>query len=281
MAKRRQNLTIPSLVAEIDAKLKRLSKELSNLSLRDKVRRLVEIHDNVRDLGVSVVRQGGIDAEGARERIRLYLCEYVGEVIDGAELAIVSGISEYARRIRELRCEEGYQITSGASPDPDAGVDLLPDQYVLVSKSPDLDASRRWHVANRIRRGPGGSRDRVLKFLQENVGKVVTTEELAYVAKSAKEFGRRARELRTEGGWPIATRFTGRPDLSNGQYVLESLKRIAEPHDRHIDVDVQRAVYERDENTCRSCGWKIDRQSPDDFRFLELHHIQDHAKSEP
>ena len=95
---------------------------------------------------------------------------------------------------------------------------------------------------------PGGSKWRLLAFLQENVGRVVTTEELAYVSRERSEFGRRVRELRTEDGWAVATRFTGRPDLHSGEYVLESIERVAEPHDRRIPHDVQKEVYTRDEN---------------------------------
>ena len=46
---------------------------------------------------------------GARTRIRRYLEERVGEVVYGEELAAVAGISEWARRVRELR-EEGLVI---------------------------------------------------------------------------------------------------------------------------------------------------------------------------
>jgi hypothetical protein len=116
----------------------------------------------------------------------------------------------------------------------------------------------------------------LLRYLLANVGQVVTTEELAYVAK-AKEFGRRVRELRTEQGFPVATMFTGRPDLKMGEYVLESSGRISEPHDRKIPFEVQREVYARDRNTCKSCGWTHDRWTRKDPRILELHHIQEHA----
>ena len=43
----------------------------------------------------------------------LYLKKHVGQVLDGRELMVVSGISEYARRIRELRVQFGWQIISG------------------------------------------------------------------------------------------------------------------------------------------------------------------------
>ncbi|MCJ7543825.1 MAG: HNH endonuclease, partial [Phycisphaerae bacterium] len=247
------------------------------LSLRQKVLRLVEVRHTVNKLGVTVSVSHGLSATSARDRIRIYLSENVGVVLEGEELAVVSGISEYARRIRELRVEHGYRILTGASPDPNSGVELSPDEYLLISPEPDQDAARRWAIANRIRRSEQGSRDRVLHFLQENVARVVTTEDLAYVAKGAKEFARRIRELRTEEGYAIATRFTGRPDLRMGEYVLLSADRVAEPHDRQIPLEVQREVYERDCNTCTLCGWNTSQWSEGDPRILELHHMTAHV----
>lgn len=46
----------------------------------------------------------------ARDRIRRYLIDNVGEIIPGEELAEVAGISEWARRLRELRAE-GMEIS--------------------------------------------------------------------------------------------------------------------------------------------------------------------------
>lgn len=276
MTRRRQIHDVDWLIAQVDAKLRAFGVERSGLELRDKVTRLVDVLGDVRDLGVSTVAEYGWDAGGARERIRLYFLEYVGTKISGSELEVVAGISEFGRRIRELRVERGYQVATGASPDPESGITLASDEYLLVQAEPDIDLARRWHIANRIRRSTGAARDRVLQFLRENVRQVVTTEELAYVAKS-REFGRRTRELRTEDGWQVATRFTGRPDLASGQYVLQSATRIAEPHDRHISEAVQRDVYERDKNACRICGWTIQRWTQDDPRILELHHIDHHV----
>jgi len=47
---------------------------------------------------------------GARERIRAYFRLKPGQVVTREEIQIVSGISEYARRIRELRNDEGMMI---------------------------------------------------------------------------------------------------------------------------------------------------------------------------
>ena len=48
-----------------------------------------------------------------------------------------------------------------------------------------------------------------------------------------KEWARRVRELRTEEGWPIVTRNSGRDDLAIGVYVLEEDRQTYE-HDRSI-----------------------------------------------
>lgn len=178
--------------------------------------------------------------------------------------------------------EEGYRILTGASPDASfSDLDVKPDQYVLINPEPDVSAARRWHIAHRVRKSSGSTRDKILNYLMENVGQVVTTEELAYVAGGKKEFARRVRELRTEEGYAVATKITGRPDLRVGEYILLSMDRVAVPHDRKIPIDVQRIVYARDSNKCRACGWTVERYSPTDPRILELHHMEEHVAHGP
>ena len=69
----------------------------------------------------------------------------------------------------------------------------------------------------------------------------------------------------------------GRPDLRPGEYILLNRLRVAEPHDRKISVDVQKLVYERDDNKCQCCGWNQHKWTSNDPRILELHHIEQHA----
>lgn len=57
-------------------------------------------------------RRGG-ETASARQRLRDYFIENVGQDLPGEELAEVAGISEWARRIRELRAE-GLEITQPA-----------------------------------------------------------------------------------------------------------------------------------------------------------------------
>jgi len=69
---------------------------------------------------------------GARAKLRAFLLQHVGQVFDGPTLREVAGdISEWARRVRELRDQEGYDIQTHNDRS-----DLKPGQYVLVSAKP-------------------------------------------------------------------------------------------------------------------------------------------------
>ncbi len=65
--------------------------------------------------------------EGAKKRLLTFLLANMGRVIEGSELRAVSGnASEWARRVRELRDEQGYQILSHRD-----RADLKPGQYLI------------------------------------------------------------------------------------------------------------------------------------------------------
>ena len=65
--------------------------------------------------------------KGSKQRILDFLLANVGRVIEKEELQEASGWkAEWARRVRELRDEEGYQILSHKDRD-----DLKPGQYLL------------------------------------------------------------------------------------------------------------------------------------------------------
>ncbi len=113
--------------------------------------------------------------------------------------------------------------------------------------------------------------------MRANVGHKVTGEELRYLAKDSKEWARRVRELRTEEGWQIRTKASGRPELAVGVYVLESDKQAA-PHDRKIADADRIEVLQRDGFQCTSCGWNRGMLTQGDPRtLLELHHLVGHA----
>jgi hypothetical protein len=51
------------------------------------------------------------EKSGARERLRKHFLLNIGRVMDSDELRAAAGnISEWARRVRELRTEEGFRI---------------------------------------------------------------------------------------------------------------------------------------------------------------------------
>lgn len=70
---------------------------------------------------------------GSKERIRRFLRARVGEVVTAAQLQSAAGkVTEWARRVRELREDEGWQIRTH---NDDSS--LSPGQYRLESQPPD------------------------------------------------------------------------------------------------------------------------------------------------
>jgi len=68
---------------------------------------------------------------GARDKLRRYFLDHVGQVLDSDTLRDVAGISEWARRVRELRNEEGFQILTHNDRS-----ELKPGQYLLEDPNP-------------------------------------------------------------------------------------------------------------------------------------------------
>jgi hypothetical protein len=270
---------------ELQSLIINFENELKSDDLRKKVLVLVPCFHQLRELGKSLIPRN--IARSARDRILHYLLKYPKITIKGDELLVVSGIQEYARRVRELKVQFGWSIVSGVTANqmnqenefPIENIDVTtmgPSDYVMLSTEQDRDAAHRWNLANEIRRENLSVRDKILKFLRQNVGQKITGEELRYIAKDKTEWARRVRELRTEFGWPVVTRNTGRPDLDVGIYLLEADRQSPE-HDRHISDPVKREVLRRDGYKCKSCKWSYDEWNRSDPRHLELHHVKHHA----
>jgi 5-methylcytosine-specific restriction endonuclease McrA len=201
--------------------------------------------------------------EGARVKILQHFRAHVGEEIYGEELLSISGIQEWARRIRELRVENGYDIRV-----------VGPSTYVMLTPDPDEDRAHRWQLAHRIRTRKGSARNRIARFLTESVGEVINRDQIDYVGK-IKEGSRRVRELRDEEGWPIETHVDD-PTLRPSEYRLVSI----DPNDRRessqrlYDDALRQQIFERDDYRCQVCGRnKESAEAAGDRRFyLELHH---------
>ena len=70
--------------------------------------------------------------KGSRAKLRAYFLSNVGRVLESDELRGISGnASEWGRRVRELRTEEGYQILTHNDRS-----DLKPGEYLLEDPKP-------------------------------------------------------------------------------------------------------------------------------------------------
>lgn len=228
MARRSKKSEPETLRKQLLALITDFEHKLAEDSLREQVLSLIPANHLLRDLGSSLMHEEGCNS--ARDRILAYLIKYPRVIIHGDELMVVAGISEYARRIRELRVQFGWSVLSGTTLKEMIEQDeitleelqartmtaLKTDVYALMTTEQDREAALRWNEANVLRRSKLSTKDKILSYLRKNVGRPVTGEELRYLANDSKEWARRTRELRTEEGWPIATRNSGRPELEVG-----------------------------------------------------------------
>lgn len=76
--------------------------------------------------------EGKIPRGGARGKLRAHFLANIGRVMDSEELrAVADNQSEWARRVRELRTEEGYLILTHNDRS-----ELKPGQYLLETPKP-------------------------------------------------------------------------------------------------------------------------------------------------
>jgi 5-methylcytosine-specific restriction endonuclease McrA len=83
----------------------------------------------------------------AKTKLKRYLLANLGKVLTSDQLRDAAGVSEWARRVRELRDEEGWLILT-----KNDRADLRPDQYLLAKEPPKdypVQFSRR--ISARVR----------------------------------------------------------------------------------------------------------------------------------
>ncbi|WP_247237995.1 hypothetical protein [Telluribacter sp. SYSU D00476] len=141
---------------------------------RTKVQKLIPAFMLLRKIGISIIDSH--TEYSARERILLYFRKNPMTIIETEELMVVSGISEYPRRIRELRVQEGWPILSGKTVKSMQGANewdnnsldvnrIKPDEYILLKDQQDRDAAYRWKQINQIRREKIAVQDKIIKYL--------------------------------------------------------------------------------------------------------------------
>ena len=200
--------------------------------------------------------------EGAKWKMLTYLQAHANDWVWGDELKAVAGIGEWARRVRELKIEDGWAIEEEGQ------------RYRLKSLDRNEEDASIWSIMNSIRRRPGSAKDRIAALLEARVGKVLTRDEMDYVAK-IKEGSRRWRELRELEGWPIESHIDD-PLLRPGEYRLASADPAdrTDPRQRLYPENLRARVFARDHYTCQECGrdrWDAERAGDRRF-YLELHH---------
>lgn len=166
-----------------------------------------------------------------------------------------SGIQEFARRIRELRVELGYDVVATKS------------GYLLRSSEPDPAVAAKWRLMNEIRGRRTSALERIEALFHSRVGEIVTTSDIEYVAKISSG-PRRVRELRTEHGLRIESH-KDNPGLHPGEYVLVDPEPIP-ASERAVDAAQRQRVLERDGYACVLCGRRPDRTKR---IWLEVDHI--------
>lgn len=128
-----------------------------------------------------------------------------------------------------------------------------------------------------------GARKRIKMFLRQNIGKIVTHQQLQEVAgANVTEWARRVREIRNVDGWKISTH-NDDSNLKPGEYRLD-----AEPPAKSRDYNfastissrLRSQVLERNGYTCMMCGAKageLDENNPNRTVRMHIGHIKDRS----
>lgn len=123
-----------------------------------------------------------------------------------------------------------------------------------------------------------GSKEKLRKFLLENIGKVLSSAELQAAADGAVQYSRRIRELREQEGWKILTH-NDSTDLKPGQYLLKEPPpaKGALKIEATISARLRAQVLDRNGFTCQMCGLTPGDVDPYTDRKVRLHlgHIKD------
>lgn len=123
-----------------------------------------------------------------------------------------------------------------------------------------------------------GSKEKIRRFLLDNIGRVIESHELQSAADGAVQYSRRLRELRDEEGWPILSH-NDTSELKPGQYLLREAPALKERPNfaRGISARLRAEALDRNGFTCQMCGLSPGDIDPATNRKVRLHigHIED------
>jgi hypothetical protein len=124
-----------------------------------------------------------------------------------------------------------------------------------------------------------GSKQKILEYFINNIGRVVESRDIQAASGGAVEWARRVRELRNEEGYQILSH-KDRADLKPNQYILETTTRLP-AFKRDVSKETRAYVLERNGYTCQMCGMAagdLDPLNPERTVRLTIGHIIDKSK---
>lgn len=124
-----------------------VTRENWEAKLDEYVDALDEFEDHETELYAAIFEE-----TSGKGRIREHLTDKVGRAVESETLARISGISEYARRVRELRNEEGFVVDSTRTREELGGDDYFVVEIRDVDEKTRISAQARYEQLQREQR---------------------------------------------------------------------------------------------------------------------------------